>query len=248
MAAVDRQPQPPRGGARPAAGDHRGGRRRARRRAALADQPGRRARPAPGRDRRARSRRPPRPPATSRACWSTSPSGTAAGARSPTPYGPCCSTTPRRAPRSRSWPTILDVEHIADHLYTKGQPDPDLVIRTSGEQRLGGFLLWQSRAQRVLLLRGLLARLPSRRLPAGAPGVRRAPPPLRRLTSSSRPARRPPGGLPGPWTLARRTPLVNVRPRVTRAGRACLRGRRRSGPTVGDSTGRGSPVRREARS
>ena len=39
---------------------------------------------------------------------------------------------------------LLDVEHIADHLYTKGQPDPDLVIRTSGEQRLGGFLLWQS--------------------------------------------------------------------------------------------------------
>jgi short-chain Z-isoprenyl diphosphate synthase len=38
----------------------------------------------------------------------------------------------------------LDVDHIADHLYTKGQPDPDLVIRTSGEQRLGGFLLWQS--------------------------------------------------------------------------------------------------------
>ncbi len=40
--------------------------------------------------------------------------------------------------------SVLDVEHIADHLYTKGQPDPDLVIRTSGEQRLGGFLLWQS--------------------------------------------------------------------------------------------------------
>jgi len=39
---------------------------------------------------------------------------------------------------------ILDIEHIADHLYTAGQPDPDLVIRTSGEQRLGGFLLWQS--------------------------------------------------------------------------------------------------------
>jgi short-chain Z-isoprenyl diphosphate synthase len=38
----------------------------------------------------------------------------------------------------------IDVEHIAQHLYTKGQPDPDLVIRTSGEQRLGGFLLWQS--------------------------------------------------------------------------------------------------------
>ncbi len=39
---------------------------------------------------------------------------------------------------------IIDVEHIAEHLYTRGQPDPDLVIRTSGEQRLGGFLLWQT--------------------------------------------------------------------------------------------------------
>jgi short-chain Z-isoprenyl diphosphate synthase len=38
----------------------------------------------------------------------------------------------------------IDVDAIAEHLYTKGQPDPDLVIRTSGEQRLSGFLLWQS--------------------------------------------------------------------------------------------------------
>lgn len=38
----------------------------------------------------------------------------------------------------------IDVDLINGHLYTKGQPDPDLVIRTSGEQRVGGFLLWQS--------------------------------------------------------------------------------------------------------
>jgi short-chain Z-isoprenyl diphosphate synthase len=38
----------------------------------------------------------------------------------------------------------IDVDDIAGHLYTAGQPDPELVIRTSGEQRIGGFLMWQS--------------------------------------------------------------------------------------------------------
>lgn len=38
----------------------------------------------------------------------------------------------------------LDVEQITQHLYTAGIPDPDFVIRTSGEIRLSGFLLWQT--------------------------------------------------------------------------------------------------------
>ena len=38
----------------------------------------------------------------------------------------------------------VTVESITSHLYTAGLPDPDLVIRTSGEQRLSGFLIWQS--------------------------------------------------------------------------------------------------------
>ncbi len=40
-------------------------------------------------------------------------------------------------------PEELDEEQFARRLYTAGQPDPDLLIRTSGELRVSNFLLWQ---------------------------------------------------------------------------------------------------------
>lgn len=41
-------------------------------------------------------------------------------------------------------PEQITEEMIADNLYTAGQPDPDLIIRPSGENRISNFLLWQS--------------------------------------------------------------------------------------------------------
>ena len=41
-------------------------------------------------------------------------------------------------------PSQLTVEDLAGALYTAGQPDPDLIIRPSGEERLSNFMLWQS--------------------------------------------------------------------------------------------------------
>ncbi len=40
-------------------------------------------------------------------------------------------------------PEAINEELIADHLYTRDIPDPDLLIRTSGEMRISNFLLWQ---------------------------------------------------------------------------------------------------------
>jgi undecaprenyl diphosphate synthase len=49
----------------------------------------------------------------------------------------------RRAMRSGLEPDELDERRFAEFLYTAGQPDPDLLIRTSGEMRVSNFLLWQ---------------------------------------------------------------------------------------------------------
>jgi undecaprenyl diphosphate synthase len=49
----------------------------------------------------------------------------------------------RRAIETGVAPAELDEERFAGFLYTAGQPDPDLLIRTSGEMRVSNFLLWQ---------------------------------------------------------------------------------------------------------
>jgi undecaprenyl diphosphate synthase len=49
----------------------------------------------------------------------------------------------RRAMAAGIAPNDLDERRFGDFLYTAGQPDPDLLIRTSGEMRVSNFLLWQ---------------------------------------------------------------------------------------------------------
>jgi len=52
-----------------------------------------------------------------------------------------------------SWdPELLTEKLISQHLDTYGVPDPDLIIRTSGEQRLSGFLTWQTAYSELLFL------------------------------------------------------------------------------------------------
>ena len=98
----------------------------------------------PERSARRGSRRPTRAPRTWTGCWSTSPCPTAAGTSCGTRSARCSPRRPANGTPISELAKTLDIEHIAEHLYTKGQPDPDLIIRTSGEQRLSGFLMWQS--------------------------------------------------------------------------------------------------------
>ena len=84
----------------------------------------------------------------------------------------------------------LEIDHISEHLYTAGQPDPDLIIRTSGEQRMSGFLIWQSAHSEFYFCEALwpdfrkvdFIRAPALLRPAGAAvrPLRRSRPDLRR--------------------------------------------------------------------
>jgi undecaprenyl diphosphate synthase len=49
----------------------------------------------------------------------------------------------RKSQSGKIDPDAIDADIVAEHLYTRGIPDADLVIRTSGEMRISNFLLWQ---------------------------------------------------------------------------------------------------------
>ena len=55
-----------------------------------------------------------------------------------------CRTLAQLAKDGKVDPSKLTEDDLRDHLYTNGLPDPDLLIRTSGEMRLSNFLLWQT--------------------------------------------------------------------------------------------------------
>ncbi|MBW2366480.1 MAG: isoprenyl transferase [Deltaproteobacteria bacterium] len=52
-------------------------------------------------------------------------------------------------------PEAIDEQTVADHLYTRDLPDPDLLIRTSGEMRISNFLLWQIAYSEIFITKTL---------------------------------------------------------------------------------------------
>jgi undecaprenyl diphosphate synthase len=54
-----------------------------------------------------------------------------------------CREIAQQAMRGQIDPAQIDETTVADHLYTAGMPDPDLLIRTAGEMRISNYLLWQ---------------------------------------------------------------------------------------------------------
>ncbi len=79
-----------------------------------------------------------------------------------------------------SSPRRSDEREIAKRLYHPDMPEPDLLIRTSGEERISNFLLWEVAVLRALVHPGVLARLHPRDPLRGDPRLPEAIAPLRR--------------------------------------------------------------------
>ena len=188
--------------------------------------------------------------ARDRACSSTSRSTTAAAPRSPTP----CGGSSRTLRRTGAIPRTIDEAMLSSYLYTAGQPDPDLLIRTSGELRVSQLPALADRLRRDLGDRRAVARLPppapaagDRRLPEARAPLRRhhparstaedrGPPPRGAATSRAGSAPRP-SSLPllvagvCSWAPPPRSVVAHRRPSRSRSGSRVLRpaGRARPG-------------------
>ena len=143
----------------------------------------------------------------------------------------------RRLVARASTPEDVDENTFAAQLYAPAMPDPDLLIRTSGELRISNFLLWQLAYCGARLRRHALARL---RAAAAARGARErtpAPPPLRRRSLRSSERCRGPtvrrSGMSNLARAARRRDRAPARPRARLARR--LVAVRRSPPRSGCS-------------
>ena len=152
-----------------------------------------------------------------RACCSTSRSTTAAAPRS---------STRRAAPSSRaSTPASLDEQRFGELLYTAGQPDPDLLIRTSGEMRVSNFLLWQIAYAEIYVTDVLWPDFRCRHLLEAVARLPEARPPLRRHQAPPRSARG--AGDPHPQRRRADPRLSGARSGSRRTGCFLLRRRRR---------------------
>ena len=124
------------------------------------------------------------------AAWS--PSTTAARPRSPRR----CGASPALVAAGKLKAEDITEETIGRALYTAGMPDPDIIIRTSGEQRVSNFLLWQGAYAELVFVEENWPDFDEADLRAGARGLFRPRPPLRRRRGAATVTSPGPSGAP----------------------------------------------------